>query len=184
MGAPVVVGVGDGEYFIASDASPLLRHTKQVVYLQDGDVAVLTPQGHTFTTVKNETGNQIMRSVETIEWAVEDIQKDGFEHFMLKEIMEGPEVIANTIRGRLIPEDGLAKLGGLELVAEKLRTIKRIIIVGCGTAYYASQVGEYMIEELAGIPVEVEVGSEFRYRKPIIDADTVLVAISQSGGDR
>lgn len=178
LGAPVVLGLGDGENFIASDPSPILRHTKNVIYLHDGDIAVITPAGH---HIYNLDHSAIDRKPETIDWKVEEAQKGGYEHFMLKEIMEGPEVVHNTTRGRLMPEQGLVKLGGLESVAEKLRGKNRIIIVGCGTAFYAGLVGEYMIEEYAGVPVEVEVGSEFRYRKPIIDENTVLLAISQSG---
>jgi glucosamine--fructose-6-phosphate aminotransferase (isomerizing) len=177
-GAPVVLGIGNEENFIASDPSPILRHTKDVIFLQDGEVAVITPTSHHIYTLDSA---HIKREKETIEWEVEQAKKGGYEHFMLKEIMEGPEVIENTIRGRLMVEEGLAKLGGLELVAEKLRTMKRIIIVGCGTAHYAGLVGEYMLEEYAGIPVEVEVGSEFRYRKPLIDEHTILLAVSQSG---
>jgi len=177
-GAPVVLGLGNGENFIASDASPILRHTKQVIYLNDGEVAVITPDSHAIYTLDSVP---VERESQLLDWDVEQAQKGGYEHFMLKEIMEGPEVIENTIRGRLVLEDGTAKLGGLEAVAEQLRNIKRIIIVGCGTAYYAGLVGEYMLEEYAGIPVEVEVGSEFRYRKPLIDEHTALLAISQSG---
>ncbi len=178
FGAPVVLGIGENENFVASDPSPILRHTKDVIYLRDGEIAVITPTSY---RIQNLNSAEISRDKEVIDWDITQIQKGGFEHFMLKEIMEGPEVIVNTTRGRLIPEEGLVKLGGLESVADKLRTIKRIIIVGCGTAYYAGLVGEYMIEEYAGIPVEVEIGSEFRYRKPIIDEDTVLLAVSQSG---
>ncbi len=178
MGAPVVLGLGENENFIASDPSPILRHTKNVVYLRDGEIAVITPSSHTIYTLDY---NQVISNPEIIDWDVAQAQKDGYEHFMLKEIMEAPEVLKNTLRGRLIVKDGLAKLGGLESVADKLRDIKRIIIVACGTAYYAGLIGEYMLEEYAGIPVEVEVGSEFRYRKPVIDAHTILLAISQSG---
>lgn len=178
MGAPVVLGLGDGECFIASDPSPILRHTKNVVYLRDGDMAVITPKGHHVYSLDHQ---KVERGVEVLDWNIDMAQKNGFEHFMLKEIMEGPEVVQNTSRGRVVIEEGLAKLGGLEAVADKIRTMKRIVIVGCGTAYYAGMVGKYMIEEYAGMPVEVEVGSEFRYRKPIIDSDTIVLAMSQSG---
>ncbi|MDZ4205975.1 MAG: glutamine--fructose-6-phosphate transaminase (isomerizing) [Patescibacteria group bacterium] len=178
LGAPLLLGLGEGENFVSSDPSAILRHTKNVIYLKDGEMATITPSSHHIYTLDN---NKVERSIEVIEWNIEEAQKGGFEHFMLKEIMEESEAVRNTIRGRLITEEGLAKLGGLEVVSERLRKIKRIIIVGCGTAYYAGLVGEYMIEEYAGIPVEVEVGSEFRYRKPIMDNETVLLAISQSG---
>ncbi|MGC9605217.1 MAG: glutamine--fructose-6-phosphate transaminase (isomerizing) [Minisyncoccia bacterium] len=178
MGAPVVLGLGKGENLVASDPSPVLRHTKDVVYLHDGDVAVITPSSHRIYTLGHEP---VERPVDTVDWGIDQAQKGGFERFMEKEIMEGPEVIENTLRGRLIQAEGLAKLGGLEDVAERLRSVERIIIVGCGTAYYAGMVGEYMLEEYAGIPVEVEIGSEFRYRKPVIDGNTILLAISQSG---
>ncbi len=178
LGAPVMLGLGDGENFIASDPSPILRHTKNVIYLHDGEIAVIHPDTHHIYTLDH---HKVDRAPETIDWKVEEAQKGGYEHFMLKEIMEGPEVVLNTTRGRLMVEKGMAKLGGLEMVADKLRAMKRIIIVGCGTAFYAGLVGEYMIEEYAGIPVEVEVGSEFRYRKPLIDENTIVLAISQSG---
>ncbi len=178
MGSPIVLGLGDGEHFIASDPSPILPHTKQVVFLEDGDVAVITPEGH---TIQRLDSTKISRETTNIDWGADEAQKGGYEDFMLKEIMEGPEVIENTLRGRLIIERGLAKLGGLESVAKQLEKIERIIIVACGTASYAGQVGEYMLEEYAGIPVEVELGSEFRYRKPVINERTVVLAISQSG---
>ncbi|MBI4079687.1 glutamine--fructose-6-phosphate transaminase (isomerizing) [Candidatus Kaiserbacteria bacterium] len=178
MGSPIVLGVGKKEHFIASDASPILPHTKKVIFLEDGEVAVITPETH---TVYKLEGKRVSRAPEEIEWSAEEAQKGGHEHFMLKEIMEGAEVIENTLRGRLILAEGRAKLGGLEGVAKKLAKIDRIIIVACGTAYYAGLVGEYMLEEHAGIPVEVELGSEFRYRKPVINEKTIVLAISQSG---
>ncbi len=178
MGSPIVLGLGNGEHFIASDPSPILPHTKKVVFLEDGEVAVLTPKGHTIYKLDS---TQVKRKAEKIDWSAEEAQKGGYEHFMMKEIMEGPEVIENTLRGRLIPEKGLAKLGGLEGVADKLKDIQRIIITACGTASYAGLAGEYMLEEHARIPVEVEIGSEFRYKNPVIDANTAVLAISQSG---
>lgn len=178
QGAPVVIGLGDGENFVASDVSPILRHTKDVIYLRDGEIAVLTPNKHHIYNLDNIL---IERKTEVIEWDTEEAKKGDYAHFMLKEIMEAAEVVENTIRGRLVVEDGMAKLGGLDAVAEQIRTKKRIIIVGCGTAYYAGLVAEYMIEEYVGMSVEVEVGSEFRYRKPIIDQDTIVLAVTQSG---
>ena len=178
MGSPIVLGLGNGEHFIASDPSPILPHTRTVVFLEDGEIAVITPKEHKIFKLG---GSSVTRKATEIEWNAEEAQKSGYEHFMLKEIMEGPEVIRNTLRGRLIPEKGMAKLGGLEGVAKKLERINRIIIVGCGTAYYAGLIGEYMIEEHTGIPVEVELGSEFRYRKPVINDRTIVLAISQSG---
>lgn len=178
MGSPVVMGLGDGERFIASDASPILRHTRQVVFLEDGEVAVITPESHTIYKLE---GTLVDRAAEQIEWTAEDAQRGGYEHFMLKEIMEGPEVVENTIRGRLLEEQGLVKLGGLEAVADQIRDMERVIVVGCGTAYYAGLTGEYMLEEHAGIPVEAELGSEFRYRQPVLNQKTILLAVSQSG---
>lgn len=178
MGSPIVLGLGNGEHFIASDPSPILPHTKKVVFLEDGEVAVITPDQHRI--FKLDT-SKVRREPTEIEWSAEEAQKSGYEHFMLKEIMEGPEVIKNTLLGRLIEEEGNAKLGGLEDVAAELKGIERIIITACGTAYYGALVGEYMLEEMAGIPVEVELASEFRYRSPILNQRTALIAISQSG---
>ncbi len=178
MGAPVVLGLGDGENFIASDPSPILRHTKNVIFLNDGEIAIITATSHRLLTLDNKL---IERGAEILDEAPEEIQKGNHESFMLKEIMEGPEVVHNTLRGRLIIEEGLAKLGGIEMITDRLREIKRIVIIGCGTAYYAGLVGEYMLEEYGGIPTEVEIGSEFRYRKPLVDAETLVIAISQSG---
>ncbi|MDO8537086.1 MAG: glutamine--fructose-6-phosphate transaminase (isomerizing) [bacterium] len=178
MGSPIVIGVGDGERFVASDVSPLVRHTKDVIYLEDGEIAVITASSHRLYTQKRDA---IHRDSKTIEWDVHQAQKGEYDHFMLKEIMEGPEVVRAACRGRLVVADGLAKLGGLEAVSKRLRKINRLVIVGCGTAYYSGLVGEYMIEEYAGVPVEVEIASEFRYRQPILDETTAVLAISQSG---
>ena len=177
-GSPLVLGVGQNENFVASDVSAILNYTKKVIYLDDGEMAIISSSDFTIKDLNNEPRK---KEIQLIEWTLEESQKKGFPHFMLKETFEQPESIENSLRGRLIVEDGLAKLGGLENVTEELRNIERVIIVGCGTAAYAGRVGEYMLEEYAGIPVEVEIGSEFRYRKPIIDKKTAVLAISQSG---
>ena len=176
--SPILIGVSDGEYLVASDASAILAHTKKVVYLNDGEIAVITPKGINFTNLGRE---KLLKKTETLEWDLEKAQKTGYPHFMLKEIFEQPEALRNSLAGRLIEKEGLAKLGGLESVQDKLREIERLIIVACGTAYLAGLVGEYMLEEYAGIPTEVELASEFRYRKPIFDKKTALLCISQSG---
>jgi glucosamine--fructose-6-phosphate aminotransferase (isomerizing) len=178
MGSPIVLGLGDGEHFIASDPSPILPHTKRVVFLEDGEVAVITPDEHRIFKLD---ASKVKREPTEIDWSAEQAQKGGYEHFMLKEIMEGPEVIENTLRGRLISEKGAVKLGGLESVKEKLANIERIIITAQGTAYLAGLTGEYMLEEFAGIPVEVEYASEFRYRNPVLNQRTALIAVTQSG---
>lgn len=178
MGSPVVLGIGKGENFIASDATPILPHTKEVVFLSDGDVAIVTPTSHRVRTLKEK---EVTRPSETVEWDAEKSSRGGYPHFMLKEIFEAPDVLTNSLRGRLLTDKGRAKLGGLESVAETLKTIDRVIIVACGTAHYAGLVGEYFIEELGGVPVEVELASEFRYRKPIINKNTAVLAVSQSG---
>lgn len=178
MGSPIVLGIGDGERLIASDPSPILKYTKDLVFLNDGEVAVLTPSSHEVYTLNKE---KIERKLETVDWSAEEAQKGGHEHFMLKEMLEEPEVVENSLRGRLVADEGRAKLGGLESVAEELKRVDRIIVVGCGTAYFAGLVGEYMLEGYAGIPVEVELASEFRYRKPVVNERTAVLAISQSG---
>lgn len=178
MGSPVVLGIGQHERFIASDASPILKHTSQVIFLEDGEIAVITPQTHDIFKLD---GARVERSAERIDWNVEAAQRSGYQHFMLKEIMEEPEAVANTLRGRVLAKDGLAKLGGLESVAEKTAGIKRIVLVACGTASYAALGGKYMLEEHARIPVETDIGSEFRYRTPVIEEGTALIAVSQSG---
>ncbi len=176
--SPLILGIGTDEYIIASDPTPIIKYTKQIIYMNDGDMAVVTPAGYEFIDFRHQSLN---KDVSEIDWTVEEAEKSGHEHFSMKEIMEQPEVIENVLRGRLLVEEGRAKLGGLDSVQEKLRNIKRIIITACGTAGFAGNVGEYMIEEYAGIPVEVDLASEFRYRKPIIDPDTAVICVSQSG---
>lgn len=176
--SPLLLGIGTDAYFVASDASAVLKHTRQVIYLEDGEIAVLTPEGHHIFTLQNE---RVAHTPQEVEWTLEHAQKNGHPHFMHKEIFEQPEAVENSIRGRLILSEGLAKLGGLESVKKELQNAKRLILVGCGTAYYAGMVGRYMLEEYAGIPVEVELASEFRYRKPVFREGDIVVAISQSG---
>ena len=179
MGSPIVLGVGtDGEMFVSSDPSALLSHTKQVVYLDDGEIAVVTAGDYSVTTIAGEAR---LKTTETMDWDATVVQKNGYAHFMLKEIHEAAEVIRNTTRGRVNTDTGMVKLGGLEDVATKLASIKRLTIVGCGSAYYAGQVGRLMIEEYAGLPVEIELGSEFRYRRNLGDAGSAVLAVTQSG---
>src|SRR3989344_5285699 len=176
--SPLLVGFSDKCKYVASDASALLPHTRKVVYLNDGEFAVLTSEDFRIATLDRKV---VSREHEKIDWSQDSVQKDNFPHFMLKEIFEEPDAVRNAIRGRIIVQDGLAKLGGLELKEKDLRKINRLIISACGTAYIAGLVGEYMLEENAGIPVEVEYASEFRYKKHTLDLKTALLAISQSG---
>ncbi len=177
-GSPIVIGVGEGEYFVASDATPLIEHTKSVIYLNDNDVAILKRDELILKTVKND---KLTPKVQKLDLEIGEIDKNGYEHFMLKEIFEQPRSILDTIRGRIIPDNKEVHLGGLYDQIDKLINAKRIIIIGCGTSWHAGMVGEYLIEEFARVPVEVEYASEFRYRNPIINADDVIIAISQSG---
>ncbi len=176
--SPILIGMGNDEYLVASDASAILDHTKEVVYLNDGEIAVITLQGVEFTNLANQ---KLDKKKEVLEWNISEAQKGGYPHFMIKEIFEQADSIKNSLAGRLMVKEGNAKLGGIENIAEKLRDIDRLIITGCGTAYLAGLVGEFMLEEYAGIPVEVEMASELRYRKPVLDKNTALLCISQSG---
>ena len=177
-GSPLVVGICDSEYILASDVSAIIRHTNQVVYLDDEEMVVLTPSGIHTTTIREET---VSKKIETVDWDLEMIEKAGFPHFMLKEIFEQPQSIRNTLRGRILLEEGMARLGGLNMTAAELRALQRVVITACGTSWHAGLIGEYLIEELARIPVEVEYASEFRYRNPILEPGTIVLAISQSG---
>jgi len=172
LGSPLLLGIGDNEFLVASDPAAVIAYTKKVIYLEEGEIATLTPENFFITTDKKP---------QEIDWELEDVQKGGYPHFMLKEIMEQPESLENSLRGRLMIEEGLAKLGGLNSVQERLREIERINIIACGTARHAGLVGEYMLEEYAGIPTKVDAASEFRYRNPILDRNTAIIAISQSG---
>lgn len=176
--SPLLVGIGENEYMVASDASAVLEYTKKVVYLNDGEIAIITPSGVHFTNLAHA---KLQKKPQLVEWDLEKAQKGGYPHFMLKEIFEQPESFKDALRGRLVVEEGKAKLGGLEPVKTRLREVNRLIISAMGTALNAGLIGEYMLEEYAGIPVEVENASEFRYRKPVIDKHTAFLAISQSG---
>ncbi len=176
--SPLVIGVGNNENFLASDPSALIGKTKDVIYLNDGEVATITSENISVVNIEQQkTSFEIVR----LEWDLEQSQKGNFPHFMLKEIFEGPEVVRSTFRGRIKSEDNLVKLGGLDQVRDKLKDTKRILILACGTSYYAGLVGEYLFEEIAGIPTEVHFASEFRYREEPFDEGTIAIVISQSG---
>jgi len=177
-GSPLVIGYGDGENIVASDASALVEHTRNVSYLKDGEMAIITKHA---VTIKTLDDVEIAKEVEHITFDLEQIEKGGYEHFMLKEIHEQPETIRNAMRGRLLVERGQVVLGGLHPVMDKLLRVKRIVLVGCGTSWHAGLVGEYMLEQIAKIPAEVEYASEFRYRNPLVGSDDAVVFISQSG---
>ncbi len=176
--SPLVIGVGNDEFIIASDASAIINYTNKVLYLDDDELAIITPTGYTVKTISNKLQKKIEQE---LNWNDEQAKKSGYEHFMLKEIHDQPEAIQDAIRGRIDLDNGMAILGGLNLVEERLRSIKRIVIISCGTSYFSGLVGEYMLEEYSEIPTEVEYASEFRYRKPLIDEQTAVIAISQSG---
>jgi glucosamine--fructose-6-phosphate aminotransferase (isomerizing) len=177
-GSPLIIGVGKEEYIVASDAAAVVEHTTQVVYLNDNEMAVITPKGFRTTTIDDVP---VTKDVTAVEFSLEQIELGGYEHFMLKEIFEQPEAIANCLRGRVDRHEGRVVLGGIAQYSRDIVRARRIIITACGTAWHAGLVGEFLFEELAKIPTEVEYASEFRYRNPIVEDGTIVVAISQSG---
>ncbi len=178
-GSPLVVGIGEDEYFMASDATPIVEYTKRVIYLNDEEIVMATRDGHLeIKTIDNEVQTPFIHE---LDMQIEMMEKGGFDYFMLKEIYEQPKTIADSMRGRLNAEEGWVKLGGLDEVASRIAKAQRIIIAACGTSWHSGLIGEYLIEDLARIPVEVEYASELRYRNPIITNDDVVIAISQSG---
>tara|TARA_B100000745_G_scaffold193018_1_gene127011 strand:+ start:549 stop:2363 length:1815 start_codon:yes stop_codon:yes gene_type:complete len=178
MGSPIVLGLGADGNFVSSDPSALLAHTKDVIYLDDGEMAMITTDTYEVHTV---AGEKREKEPEQVAWDAEAIQKDGYDHYLMKEIMEIPQAIKNTIRGRLLPEKGRVKLGGLEGHLEEIVSLNRLVMVACGSAAYATQVGKYLIEEYAKLPVDTELASEYRYRAVIPDPKSAVLAVTQSG---
>ncbi len=178
-GSPLVVGIGEDEFFLASDATPIVEHTNEVVYINDEEVvAIKKGEKLRIKTIKNKVKTPY---IQTLEMNLSQLEKSGFEHFMLKEIFEQPTSIQDSMRGRLNAKEGFVKLGGISDYEQKIMNAKRIIIIACGTSWHAGLVGEYLFEELARTPVEVEYASEFRYRNPVLTEDDIVIAISQSG---
>lgn len=178
MGPPAVVGLGEGEYFISSDVNPLLTHTKEIVFLEDGEMAVIQPSGVNFYDFD---GKSLDKNIDHITWNPLMIEKSGYKHFMLKEIFEQPQVIRDTLQGRMSLDTGKVFLDETGISEERWKEIRRVILIACGTSFNASLVGKYMIETLAGIPVDVEYASEYRYRDFILDKQALVIIVSQSG---
>jgi len=179
LGSPLVLGIGEGEYFLASDASPIVEHTRNVIYLDDGEMVKLTQNEHVISEIHSK--NIVTKKLNEIDLSIEEIEKGGFPHFMLKEIYDQRHSITDTMRGRLNLDDGIIHLGGIADIIPNLLSTSRIYIVACGTSWHAGLIGKQLIENYAHVPVHVEYASEFRYRNAIIDSNTVLIAISQSG---
>lgn len=180
LGSPLAIGLGEDEFFVASDASPFIEYTNNAIYLEDGEVAIIRP-GKEIKLRKVEGDTIVYPNVMELQMSLEEIEKGGYDHFMLKEIYEQPRAIQDTYRGRLLADQGLIRMAGIDNHLEKFTNANRIIIVACGTSWHAGLVAEYIFEDLARIPVEVEYASEFRYRNPVITPDDVVIAISQSG---
>ncbi|SVC83064.1 uncharacterized protein METZ01_LOCUS335918, partial [marine metagenome] len=178
-GSPLVIGLGEKEYFIASDASPIVDHTRNVIYLDEGEMLTIDENGHEIRSISDDT---VINKISTeIEFSIEEIEKGEFPHYMLKEIHEQTTTITDTMRGRINLEDGTAHLGGISDYLDRIENAQRIYITACGTSWHAGLMGKYLLEEYSGIPVHVEYASEFRYRHPIVNSETVVIAISQSG---
>jgi len=178
-GSPLVIGIGEDDFYIASDATPIIEYTKNVVYLEDEEVAIVTRNEE--LKIRNIKNQEKTPYIQQLEWNLNELEKGGYDHFMLKEIYEQPRSIKDSMRGRLNAMKGIVSLGGIKDYEQKMKNADRIIIVACGTSWHAGLVGEYLFEDLARIPVEVEYASEFRYRNPIISENDVIIAISQSG---
>lgn len=178
LGSPLAVGIGEGEYFIASDTSPMLAYTHQVVFLDDGEVAEISASGLKLFNLRDEL---VEKAVRHVDWNESEAQLGGWPHFMLKEIFDQPQVLQDALRGRLVQSDGTAHLGGLNMDEAEMQKINRIILLGCGTSSYAAWIGKFAFERLAGLPTNVEISSEFRYSDPIIGPDTLVFGVSQSG---